>query len=360
MPLVDIVPLPARASDAAPDTVSQDGAEDSEQPTLGFYMISVPRSPAAPHAVLVNDSLRFPKRNGSTTRYLSEPEVAAAYRDRALGAAAQVERVGLVEGEAVARLDHKEKAWLVVALVPDMPGDLDISHQSQMAFEQQTLQKSSIDIYGGRYGTAFQRASVGRRRFLADGGTRDDLKASYVSAEFHTNGAGAYSLDFVDSGRRHFGSEPTSSGSLLMDDEMLAISMVTALRRLGIHARDNCHAGGNALVRAQVVCPDGRSVEIGHSRNFGGTRSKVPVVGRMHPAETIASLDDLAGPGPRLIAVAARLLDEVAQSFGIPELGQLSREGEIRLPYWSQSMRPPLVAWADQYGVALSHSKLES
>jgi predicted HTH transcriptional regulator len=51
----------------------------------GFLLIAVPRSPDAPHAVLINDGLRFPKRNGTTTTYLSEPEVAAAYRDRFIG-----------------------------------------------------------------------------------------------------------------------------------------------------------------------------------------------------------------------------------------------------------------------------------
>jgi hypothetical protein len=58
---------------------------------IGFFLIAVPRSPSAPHAVLINEALRYPKRNGSTTRYLSEPEVAASYRDRLTGAAAQVD-----------------------------------------------------------------------------------------------------------------------------------------------------------------------------------------------------------------------------------------------------------------------------
>ena len=40
----------------------------ADSTTRGYYVIAVPRSPSAPHAVLINDALRFPKRNGTTTR----------------------------------------------------------------------------------------------------------------------------------------------------------------------------------------------------------------------------------------------------------------------------------------------------
>jgi len=36
-------------------------------PADGFYLIAVPRSTQGPHAALVNDALRFPRRKGSTT-----------------------------------------------------------------------------------------------------------------------------------------------------------------------------------------------------------------------------------------------------------------------------------------------------
>ena len=56
--------------------------EDPARPGHGLVLIAVPRSLLAPHAVIVNEGLRYPRRNGATTRYLSEPEVAAAYRER--------------------------------------------------------------------------------------------------------------------------------------------------------------------------------------------------------------------------------------------------------------------------------------
>jgi len=34
------------------------------------------------HAVIAEEGIRFPRRNGRDNRYLSEPEVASAYRER--------------------------------------------------------------------------------------------------------------------------------------------------------------------------------------------------------------------------------------------------------------------------------------
>jgi predicted HTH transcriptional regulator len=49
--------------------------QDPARPGHGLVLIAVSRSPLAPHAVVVNEGLRYPKRNGAITRYLSEPEV---------------------------------------------------------------------------------------------------------------------------------------------------------------------------------------------------------------------------------------------------------------------------------------------
>jgi predicted HTH transcriptional regulator len=80
MPVFDVFTVPDTARGTTPST------------NRGFIVIAVPRSPNAPHAVLVNEALRYPRRNGATSRYLSEPEVAAAYRDRVAGIQRQAER----------------------------------------------------------------------------------------------------------------------------------------------------------------------------------------------------------------------------------------------------------------------------
>ena len=66
-------------------------------------------------------------------------------------------------------------------------------------------------------------------------------------------------------------------------------------------------------------------------------------------AESAAALDELAEPGPALVSTAARLLDEVGTSFGIPEMGQFSLDGEIWRRYWKDP--GALLGWAERYGI---------
>lgn len=146
--------------------------DDDTDPTHGYYVIAAPRSPEAPHAVLLGTSLRFPKRNGATTRYLSEPEIATAYRDRAAGAAAQQQRIDVVESEAIERLDISKYPWLVLSLIPDLPGTMLLSTQALHDFAVQTQGRSASF---NSQSWAFMRTSVGRRRLLADGGGRTVL-----------------------------------------------------------------------------------------------------------------------------------------------------------------------------------------
>ncbi len=101
---------------------------------------------------------------------------------------------------------------------------------------------------------------------------------------------------------------------------------------------------------------DGRAVEIGHGRFHGmaDTRSRVAIRDELVTAEAVAPLDDLAAGGRTLAATAAQLIDEIAQAFGIPELGQLSRDGKLRSRYWGNTWSQQIVAWAQQQGIEVT------
>ncbi len=92
----------------------------------GFLIVAVLPSPSRPHAVLVNEGMRFPVRNGAAIRYLSEPEVASAYRDRVARARSQNKRAAVVEKQLSSRLVAaiENHYWVLVSLVPDVAGDL--------------------------------------------------------------------------------------------------------------------------------------------------------------------------------------------------------------------------------------------
>lgn len=367
IPTFDILTVLEDANESV-ETRREDATGDAgviDQPSgHGFILIAVVRSLSSPHAVLINDALRYPRRNGSTTRYLSEPEVAAAYRDRIAGASRQRERLDEVESEALLRLDLSGPPWLVVSLTPDLPGDLLITHGVYTSFQRRMTGASPTFI---PIGIAFTRARVGRHRLLADG-TRDNSSyAAWTSLELHDDGAGVFGVSVVDFSEHRRPSKDVvlpndMQPSRLASDESITLGVLSGLMQIAQHARDLTAAGGNAAVRVRLVCGIGERLEIGHNRSmgFGDSRSRHVVGdgGSSAMAETGAALDDLAEPGAPLVATAASLIDELGQVFGIPEMGQLTHDGEVRRRYWG-GYQPKMVAWAEQYGVAVVDSTLE-
>jgi hypothetical protein len=314
----------------------------------GFIMIAILRSPSAPHAVLVNQALRYPKRNGATTRYLSEPEVAAAYADRAAGAAEREKRIDEVEQEAFERIDREQMAWLIVSLVPDVPGDFPITTANFDEFMPATLLTNPAIV---QYGVSLSRARVGRRRLLADGTLDNSPLARYASLELHTDGAGTYGLNLVNLNQRRPGLSASEPVQQILSDEAIVIVIISGLLRTAQHARDRTAASGNAVVRATLLpLPGADSTEIGYDRPHGHVESRT--------AEAVAAVDDLATPGMVLVATAAALADEIGQAFGIPEMGQLSRDGSVRRLHWGQEWQQQIVNWAGLNKINVSDDRL--
>jgi hypothetical protein len=73
-------------------------------------------------------------------------------------------------------------------------------------------------------------------------------------------------------------------------------------------------------------------------------------------AEAVAELDSLASP-VALIKVAAALINEIGQAFGMAEMAQLSRDGAVRRRYFSH-LQSQLVAWAEQHQIELTDDHL--
>jgi len=343
-----VVPLPV----FEPLPILKPGTDDH-----GFLVVAVLRSPNAPHAVIVNQGFRYPRRNGTTTRYLSEPEVASAYSERLVGARRQAERVEEVEREALQRLDASDLPWVTVTLVPDLAGDLAIdsgfftTFRSQITSEPATVVGADIRPL---------RASVGRRRLLADG-TRDDSPlARWISFELHSDGSGFFGMCIRDLAQRPLGEPPEEEEPRpqLLQDASSVFVIMSGLLQLARHARDRAAASGNALVRAQVFPVSSmRPTRLGQNRFYGFPDSRGSPASITQPpiAETAAALDDLAQACPDLVVASARLADEIGQAFGVPEMGQLSREGKVRRRYWSD---PQIVAWAEQNGIEVTDEEI--
>jgi hypothetical protein len=319
----------------------------------GFLVVAVLRSLLAPHAVIVNQGLRYPLRNGTTTRYLSEPEVASAYRERFAGAQRQTERVEEIEPQALVRLDTSGLPWVVVSLVPDMPGDLSINGDVFAMFQQRIRDQSATVVPAG---ANFRRASVGRRRLLADGTMGESPQAKWASIELHTDGSGVCAMCVFDVMEGRMVAPPQDGEPVLrrVHVENLVIAVMSGLLLLAQHARDQAAAGGNALIRAQIFPISAeRPIGLGWVDRFSFPEPLGDRVLTIPPsaAEAAAELDDLAEPGPGLAAASGLLVNEIGQGFGVAEIRQLSRDGQLRRRYWSGKQ---MVTWAEQHGIEVT------
>jgi hypothetical protein len=333
-----VAPVPTFEIRPVPDT-----------PGRGFYLLSVERTAAAPHAVLVNRALRYPVRNGTTTRYLVEPEVAEAYQRRLAGLAERTERLDAVWRDGLSRMDTSDRCWVALALVPDVPGSRALHQQAFRDFDQWARSTTPIVV---PIAVSILRTAVGPGRLSADGGgSRGNTRlAQYLTYDLHMDGSGFMAMEC--------GSVYSPSGSaadhcLLVEDEYLTLGVLSALTFLARAARTSSAVSGRAAVRASVLNPTASlPARIGHRRQgFADIYEGVPPLEEAPaPVGSYSDVDTLATPGAALASTTARLCHQLGQAFGLPELGQLTAEGEVRQRYWRN---PQLISWAESHSISV-------
>ena len=140
-----------------------------------YVLVSVPASPNAPHAVVKDNDLRYPVRDGASKRWMREPEVAARYRSRFTSAERQLDRLESIDASVRRLLDPDgEETWLVVSALPDSRGRV------TTGFDGRTQMEAWIRYIGGSlpasgaFGRTFANLDVGFRRYVASdiGGDR--------------------------------------------------------------------------------------------------------------------------------------------------------------------------------------------
>jgi hypothetical protein len=315
----------------------------------GYLMIAVPRSPSQPHAVVVNDALRFPKRNGTTTTYLSEPQVADAYAARLASIANRRDELDRQETEFVSRLDHMERTFVVLTLVPDLPGDFRVDARTASAFKKEVVNTNPLVLDRG---VQWQQVSVATQRLTAWGELNGTGPTKSLACELHESGAGCFgvAVDELVEGR-------TVSH---INDESAVNAVWSGLRFLARHARDRSAAGGNASVRATIWPVSGAiPAALIQYRPHG---SPCPLGKHIAERRTFStgvfSVDDLAEDGAPMLAAAHALTSGLFQAFGVPEVPQIRRDGALRNRYWHHS-REELEQWAKDAGVDWVDEKID-
>jgi hypothetical protein len=270
-----------------------------------------------------------------------------------MGAQRQAERAQEIESEALQRLDtSSDMPWVVVSLVPDLPGQLSINSQVLNTFRQRIVSQP-MPVVPPLTGARFNRASVGRRRLLADDAVEGPL-AKRLSLELHTDGSGVFGMSVPNLARlRQVSPQGDEPSVRWIQDESLVIAVMSGLLLLARDARDQAAAGGDALTRAQIFpISEKQPTGLAQTRFYGFLDPLGDRVLTMPPppAEATAELDDLAQPGRKLAATTALLADDIAQEFGVPEMAQLSRDGQLRRRYWDY---PQMITWAEENGLAV-------
>ncbi|MFF9795465.1 AlbA family DNA-binding domain-containing protein [Streptomyces bacillaris] len=294
---------------------------DPEDPKRGFLVLAVPRSPHGPHAVTLppvkpsEKALRYPRRTGSRTDWLTETDVATAYHRRFTEAADRGQRLLAVEREALAGLPASNMPHLLVTMTPEVPGDMPINRESYQRHERDLVQ-----------GMLFERVRIGSRRLIATAGEQT-MTPQYC--ELHRDGSGAWisalpvQMVMFDGAQFNYADVNAVAGELL-----------GMLRFLAAHARDRAGVSGTMLIKA-AVC------EAPHRHPQGPPRPNLNPVLRFRidqkgqwdrpgmslgaqscayaDAAAVALVDDLADGGTELVQATALLADELVQAFGIPE-----------------------------------------
>jgi hypothetical protein len=229
----------------------------------GFYLIAIGRSLIAPHGVMAQGDEKkrtyWPVRSGTTTRYLSEPELAEFYRCRFRGAEERDRELAKVWEDGISGLSS-QLVWLAVAAVPSLPGQLPVGgallhHVQRMAWDWADgfWPKSSFGLFL-RNIPRLGRFAPGVRRTTWDAdGDGGFSKTAY--AEFHQSGATFSAVVLSDS----------NDYDSVLDQQQLEAELLGLLFLLGCHARE-ARASGELTILAGLRAPNSHVLELGRPK----------------------------------------------------------------------------------------------
>jgi len=303
----------------------------------GFYLLLAAPSPHRPHAVVKNESLGYPRRDGTLTRWLTEVEVADLYRDRFRGQADQLDRLARIGTEASDQIEA-DAPWLIVSAVPNHPGSVPISFAGQRQAEQwMRTQHSAIDFIDGFIlPPAAAIAGVGVERYTITTNFDVGRLARSFYAECHVDGAAA-------AARRLNSAQ--GDGTVL--DDALIIEAAKCLRLVGDHAV-RTGAYSDAAVHLQLF---GATMRLGYIRDglVAHYNAGRPLT-HVHSRHTIP-LSALTGPPDQLFTAVRIMLSDIFNAFGRAEIPHIADDGALRLHYFRD---PTLADWTQNTGVATS------
>jgi hypothetical protein len=297
-----------------------------ETPNRGCYVIVIPPSPARPHAAIKNDRLGYPRRFGTTRRWLSEAEVADLYRDRFRQAETDSVRVSDNLMAALSRLADggSEDLRVTVSVVPTGASTFTIDQARLVQFE--TWARGFQTPYDGLFAGIHPEVRVGLRQVrLLDGNP-----PKYAYAELHTDGAAVVTRIVLHDpySVAHWGVEEAVEFVRVWD---LVWPMLRCLKVAARHGADYAGAHGDVLVEARV---DGTGrlrlgdLQFGVALVPDGESAALPLISR----HTVAGDALYAADTQGLLAVVRLLLTDMVHAMGVAEVVQIQPDGTLERP----------------------------
>lgn len=301
---------------------------------VGYVLLIMQRTAAAPHAVTRNHYLAYPRRDGPRTRWLHESEISDAYRSRFFQAREQQETLAAVHAAALREVSP-EDGWLAVSLVPEVHGDAGrglagLRRASNWWDERVPLRvgHTNFDSLWGH------QLRVGLRKYVAsDRHLRGEARSHYLHAEMHRDGSATFATATWADSEHGF---PV---------QWLTTSLITCLGEASAFAVDVAGAHGDAAVRVELIAPATDQPRLLTSLNASG--SLIPMgEAEEAVADFTLSLDDLTAADPKTKLQSARLvLDDLVGIFGQAENAFIADDGALILDRFNSTHRTALERW---------------
>ncbi|MEV0436585.1 ATP-binding protein [Nocardia sp. NPDC050413] len=338
-------------------------------PTSGYYVIVVPRSPDAPHAVVNGNKghlLSYPLRDEATTRWLGEGEIAARYRDRYASRAENGAALDRAHAEGVARLTTG-RPWIAVSLHPSVPAYRASGAHVLAAIDG--FVSSWVQYFAPPTGPFIgsKKVAPGVRRAMVTGA--DDYRGSaseYPHAELHYNGAGFAAspvLTIDDSGALSAVVEQNGQSARIPQDlmEFYLFGLISLLA----HHAVNSGAANDCELQAQLVLPKFPANErISRSSEMYGpvswsegsvmdeyerVREALPLATQGTPTRITMNLDELVSSPRMVVSAAYTLATDILGEFAIANPCVLRSDGYLDLSRTMKGRRAEFAQWAKKH-----------
>lgn len=312
----------------------------------GVFVLHIPRSPYAPHAVANSNTLMFPVRRGTITTFLAEPDLARAYESRIMSGESRERKILHLEKTVKLALPEGN-CWLILTLVPDNPGPTRMDEKKFNRIRMKHLQKD-VGLGWWRCSWSHVFAGLSKAR-LYSGYEQNEGWPSYAFAELYADGSGSFA-GFVPEVATAT-DVSANSDVIALNDEQFAEWILGGLQTLTSHARD-MGAGFSFLLRTNVRTMPGFSrFSLGQWRANRRSTIGNPVRWIEH-SERVFELIPSENNWSHLIKQAHFVIQDLSQSLGYIGPSQFTGSGEIDLKRWSSDSQAEIRSWAQMNSVA--------